>query len=240
MRARAEAARPMCRDCPGAMQGHRTAMALRLEEAVKVSGPGRETPTRSMANGAATMAASSRITAPARPAMHSRASLVQGPPLRRTGSCTVATTFSNQVGVWRATRSCLWERSAFASSWPKPAQLRQRQAVPSGHQRAPRAITGASYSLDHRRLDVELREPGSARLCLLKGTRTREGRNVYLTVISQASNRHPSGWRGARKLAGQRPSALSQRSSQSKAAMPCHLCSPSKMSIAILSSTPSS
>lgn len=161
-------------------------------------------------------------------------------PLRRTGSCTVATTFSNQVCVWRAMRSCLWERSAFASSWPKPAQLRQRQAVPSGHQRAPRAITGASCSLDHRRLDVELREPGSARLCLLKGTRTREGRNVYLTVISQASNRHPSGWRGARKLAGQRPSALSQRSSQSKAAIPCHLCSPSKMSIAILSSTPSS
>jgi len=41
MRARAEAARPMCRDCPGAMQGHWTAVALRLEEAVKVSGPGR-------------------------------------------------------------------------------------------------------------------------------------------------------------------------------------------------------
>ena len=41
MRAGAEAARPMCRDCPGAMQGHWTAMALRLEEAVKVSGPGR-------------------------------------------------------------------------------------------------------------------------------------------------------------------------------------------------------
>jgi len=79
MRARAEAARPMCRDCPGAMQGHWTAVALWLEEAVKVSGPGRETPTRIMANGAATMAASSRITAPARPAMHSRASLVQSP-----------------------------------------------------------------------------------------------------------------------------------------------------------------
>ena len=79
MRARTEAARPMYGDCPGAMQGHWTAVALRLEEAVKVSGPGRETPTRSMANGAATMAASSRITAPARPAMHSRASLVQSP-----------------------------------------------------------------------------------------------------------------------------------------------------------------